>query len=72
MAQAIITDSQLRIIYDLGTDEEGKQIFRNKNYNNVKTTATTDELYTAAVAIISLQENEVHRVERNDSQQLVQ
>ncbi|WP_250886544.1 DUF1659 domain-containing protein [Bacillus sp. SM2101] len=72
MAQAIITDSQLRVIYDLGIDEEGKQIFRNKNYNNVKTQATTDELYTAAEAIISLQENEVHRVERNDSQQLVQ
>ncbi|MFC0271716.1 DUF1659 domain-containing protein [Metabacillus herbersteinensis] len=70
MAEAYLLDSQLRLVYNVGIDEEGKAILKSKNYNNVKTTATAEQLLQAAQAIASLQTETLEAVERNDSQQL--
>jgi hypothetical protein len=45
MATAIISDSQLRLVFDMGVDAEGKPVYKSKNFSNIKTTATTDGLF---------------------------
>lgn len=70
MASQVILDSQLSLVYDMGTDENGKAIIKRKNYNNVKTSATADELLQVAQAIVSLQTETLSSVERNDSNQI--
>ncbi|MBU7594517.1 DUF1659 domain-containing protein [Metabacillus halosaccharovorans] len=70
MASQVILDSQLSLVFDMGMDEEGKVILKRKNYNNVKTTATPDELLQVAQALASLQTETLSAIERNDSNQI--
>jgi Protein of unknown function (DUF1659) len=70
MAAEFLLESQLRLVFDMGLDENGKAIFKRKNYNNVKTTATPDQLLQAAQAIVSLQTETLALVERNDTNQI--
>ncbi|MFY0759384.1 DUF1659 domain-containing protein [Metabacillus dongyingensis] len=70
MAETIILDSQLRLVFDMGMDEKGEQVFKYKNYNNVKTTSTAEQLLQAATAITGLQTQILSHVERNDSHQV--
>ncbi|MCH1625196.1 DUF1659 domain-containing protein [Fredinandcohnia quinoae] len=72
MAQAFIKDSQLRLVFEDGLDDKGKMTFKNKNYNNIKPTATSDGLYAVAEAIDGLQSRALVNVERNDSHLLSQ
>ncbi|WP_200894687.1 DUF1659 domain-containing protein [Bacillus alveayuensis] len=66
MAQTIIQSSQLRLVFELGTDEDGKMKYKNKNFNNIKTDAAPEQLLSVAQAIASLQIYPLARVERND------
>ena len=66
MAQTLIQNSQLRLIFELGTDENGKMKYKNKNFNNIKTSATAEQLLSVAQAIASLQIYPLTQVERND------
>ena len=70
MASQVILDSQLSLVFDMGLDEDGKDILKRKNYNNVKTTATPDELLQVAQALASLQTETLSSIERNDSNQI--
>ncbi|WP_243291685.1 DUF1659 domain-containing protein [Bacillus sp. FJAT-47783] len=70
MAMTQLMDTQLRLVFQNGVDEEGKPKLKNKNFNNVDTTATADQLYAAAQAIASLQKKPLVAIERNDSQQI--
>jgi hypothetical protein len=67
MAQSIISDSQLRLVFDMGVDENGKAIYKNKNFSNIKTSATTDGLFAVAQGLVSLQQHPVSAIERNDT-----
>ncbi|MFZ3589626.1 DUF1659 domain-containing protein [Bacillus sp. DJP31] len=67
MAQAMIADTQLRIAFDMGVDVSGKAVVKNKNYSNIKTSATTDELFTVAQSIALLQQYPLSGIERNDT-----
>lgn len=71
MAQQVLIDSQLRLVFDMGMDENGKTIFKNKNYNNVKTSSTPEQLLQAAQAIAGLQTETLALVERNNSNQII-
>jgi hypothetical protein len=66
MAQAFISDSQLRLVFETGVDAEGKLTYKSKNFSNIKTAATTDGLYAVAQSIVSLQQYPVSAIERND------
>jgi hypothetical protein len=66
MAQTIIQSSQLRLVFELGTDEDGKMKYKNKNFNNIKTDAAPEQLLSVAQAIASLQIYPLAQVERND------
>ncbi|MGA9287571.1 MAG: DUF1659 domain-containing protein [Anaerobacillus sp.] len=70
MATASLMDTQLRMVLEVGFDEKGKSIFRSKNFNNLKPTATTDALFAVASALAPLQQHSLFAVERNDSSDL--
>lgn len=70
MATASLIDTQLRLVLEVGVDENGKSIFRSKNFNNVKTSATPDALFAIALALAPLQQHNLFAVERNDSSDL--
>jgi hypothetical protein len=66
MAQAFLSDTNLRLVFDMGVDENGKAISKNKNFSNIKTTATTDGLFAVAQGLVSLQQYPIVAIERND------
>ncbi|WP_299093753.1 DUF1659 domain-containing protein [uncultured Metabacillus sp.] len=70
MAVAALLDSQLSLVFDMGLDENGKVKTKRKNYNNIKTSATPDQLLQVAQAIVSLQTETLLYVERNDTNQI--
>jgi Protein of unknown function (DUF1659) len=72
MAIEVLLESQLSLVFDMGLDETGKQIYKRKNYNNIKTSATSDRLLQAAEAIGSLQTETLAFVERNDTNQITE
>jgi len=51
MAQALLEGTKLRMVFETGVDEEGNPILRAKTFSNVKSGATTDQLFQAAQAI---------------------
>lgn len=71
MAQQLISDSGLRIVFDHGVDLDGNQIFKNKNYNNVKTDATPDALDATIQALVPLQQHPMVMAERYNTYQIV-
>jgi len=67
MAEALLKDSKLKLIFDNGVDGEGKQLFKSKTFSNIRLGSTADELQSAAQAIASLSQKSLYGVERNDS-----
>lgn len=70
MAVQEVRNSQLRLVLQVGTDEEGNPIFRNKNFNNIKPNATAEQLYAIATSLSVLQEHDLYEIVRNDSSTL--
>ncbi|MGP4075026.1 DUF1659 domain-containing protein [Halobacillus sp. K22] len=66
-----IVRSQLQLVFENGQDEKGKTVFRTKSFNNIKMTATKDQLYRVATAMAPLQQRLLYAVERNDNSILV-
>ncbi|MFL6559027.1 MAG: DUF1659 domain-containing protein [Bacillus sp. (in: firmicutes)] len=54
MAQALLEGTKLRLVFEVGMDEDAKPIFRAKTFSNVKTDATVEQLSQAAQAITVL------------------
>ena len=67
MASTYIQGVQLRLVLELGADEEGKMQYRSKNYNNIKPEATAEQLFAVAQAITALQTLPLNTIEKNDS-----
>ncbi|MGM8213619.1 DUF1659 domain-containing protein [Virgibacillus sp. W0430] len=68
MAEANLMNSQLRLIFDDGTDLfSGEALYKSKNFNNVKTSATANQLYAVATAMAGLQQRPLYLVQRKDS-----
>ncbi|GGJ98712.1 hypothetical protein GCM10007063_21250 [Lentibacillus kapialis] len=71
MALQHMVNSRMRLILDDGVDEmSGKQLFKTKGFNNVKTEATADQLYAIATSVSGLQQRPLVEVERNDSSEI--
>ncbi|MCP3026306.1 DUF1659 domain-containing protein [Halobacillus sp. A5] len=68
---ADMVNSQLQLVFEDGTDEDGNVKFRRKSFNNVKMEADEEQLYKVAVAIEALQQDLLATIERNDSSVLV-
>lgn len=72
-ATSNMVDSRLRLIFNDGIDGiTGKELFKTKSFNNVKTAATADQLYAISIALEPLQQLTLFKVERNDSSELRQ
>ncbi|KGP74548.1 DUF1659 domain-containing protein [Pontibacillus yanchengensis] len=70
MAVSNLINSQLQLIFEDGMDDDGKPVLKNKNFNNIKTDSTPDQLYAVATALTSLQQRTLYGVERNDASEL--
>lgn len=71
MAQAALIDSKLRLVFEVGTDENGKTLYKTKTLNNVKPEATTEQLFLTAQALGALCNDPITTVERNDSSDIM-
>lgn len=71
MAEAMLLESRLRLLFETGIDEKGNPTFKTKTFNNVKKTATADQLHATAMAIASLSDYLLDSVERNDSYDII-
>ncbi|WP_174614861.1 DUF1659 domain-containing protein [Virgibacillus ihumii] len=73
MAVAQMVDSRLSLILDDGLDpESGEQVFKSKSFNNVKTAATADQLFTIANALAPLQQRPLVNIERKDNSEITE
>ena len=70
MAQASLIQSKLRLVFEVGVDENGKSLYKAKTVN-VKTEATTDQLFQTAQALAALCNDPLNTVERNDSSDII-
>ncbi|RDW15547.1 DUF1659 domain-containing protein [Oceanobacillus chungangensis] len=67
MAVADLTKTTLQLVLNDGNDlETGKTIYKSKSFNNVKTEATSDQLFTIAKAIAALQQRPLYEIKRRD------
>lgn len=67
MADAVLVESRLRLLFKTGEDEEGNAIVKTKTFNKVRKSATADQLHAIALALASLSNYSLESVERNDS-----
>jgi hypothetical protein len=67
MATTALIDSSMRLELDGGLDADNQPVVKYKNFSNVKTGATADQLYTVATALAGLQSYPLIMIERNDS-----
>ncbi|TMW71528.1 DUF1659 domain-containing protein [Alteribacter natronophilus] len=63
-------NSRLSLVFRTGYTDEGKEIERTRNFQNVITDANNEGLAQAAQAIASLQIHPLARIERNNTYDL--
>ena len=71
MAVANKIDSRLQFVFEDGIDPDtGDTILKTKSFNNVKVSATTDQLFAVTEALLPLQQRPLFQVKRNDTELL--
>ncbi|MFD1848731.1 DUF1659 domain-containing protein [Oceanobacillus bengalensis] len=72
MAIADLRKSTLQLVLNDGTNmDTGEPVFKYKSFNNIKTTATADQLYAVATAFASLQERVLYNTIRKDDSEII-
>jgi hypothetical protein len=71
MAQAVVTASKLRLVFQVGMDDEGKPILKAKTLSNIQKSATPDQLLQAAQAFIGLSSDTLSNIERVENADLL-
>ncbi|WP_332629781.1 DUF1659 domain-containing protein [Halalkalibacter flavus] len=67
----MLVDSRLILSLENGQDNEGNPIRRTKSFNNVKPTATDQQLTSVATVLAPLQEWDVVSVDRTNIHSLM-
>ncbi|WP_407269370.1 DUF1659 domain-containing protein [Radiobacillus sp. PE A8.2] len=68
MAVAEKINTRLQLVFEDGVDaESGDPILKSKSFNNVKITATPDQLLAIASSLVPLQQRTLHEIKQNDS-----
>jgi len=68
MAIQELMSTSLQLVFSEGIDESsGNPVYKTKSFNNVKTTANTEQLYAVATAMAALQELPLYNIHRRDS-----
>lgn len=65
-------NSVLRLELRVGVNSSGNPVYRNRSLNNVKPTASDQDLFDVAAALAALQEYPLNGISRVDGAQLVQ
>ncbi len=71
MAEAMIMDSRLRLLFETGLNDKGEPIYKTKTYSNIRKDATAEQLSQAAKALGELTEYPLAGVERTDNFEIV-
>ncbi|MFJ5762391.1 DUF1659 domain-containing protein [Neobacillus sp. NPDC093182] len=71
MAQAVVTASKLRLVFQVGMDDEGKPVLKAKTFNNIQKSVTPDQLLQAAQALIGLSNDTLSNIERVENADLL-
>lgn len=72
MAVAEHLDTRLKLTFQNGIDpNSGKELYKTKSFNNVKTSSTADQLFAIATALAPLQQLTLSSVKRNDTELLM-
>lgn len=71
MAEAMIMDSRLRLLFETGLNDKGEPIYKTKTYSNIRKDATADQLSQAAQALGGLSNFPLAGVERSDNFEIV-
>ncbi|OCA81510.1 hypothetical protein A8F94_21780 [Bacillus sp. FJAT-27225] len=71
MAQAMLAESRLRLIFDAGFNGKGELVYRAKNFSNLKKEATPDQMHQAAIALSALCKDRLSSVERTDRSEIL-
>ncbi|MGI6468106.1 MAG: DUF1659 domain-containing protein [Syntrophomonadaceae bacterium] len=64
--------SNLLLIMDAGLDEYGQQLTRKRQFSNLKTSASDEDVFQVAAAIISLQEAACLAIQRVNTVELTE
>lgn len=64
--------SDLLLVLDAGLDDNGQQMTRRRQYGNLKTSATDQDVFDVAEGIISLQEADCLAVQRINTVELTE
>jgi len=62
--------STLRLTLETGVDLEGSPILKNRNFRNVKATATDQDVFDVANLLVTLQQHPLNAVQRIDESSL--
>ncbi|WP_017728274.1 DUF1659 domain-containing protein [Halalkalibacterium ligniniphilum] len=62
-----LNQSRLTLQFIVGTNEFGEDIVRNKSFNNVKATATDEQLQSIAQDLASIQQHGLKTAIRNNT-----
>jgi len=68
----IPVDASLRLVVQVGTDQAGNPVLRNRTYNRVKPEAANDEVFQVAQALAGLMADQVVEVRRQDQRTLAE
>ncbi|HJV31120.1 MAG TPA: DUF1659 domain-containing protein [Bacillales bacterium] len=71
MAQVMLAETSLKLIFDAGMNEKGEPVYKTKTFNNVKKEATTDQLFQTAQALAVLCIDPLDTVLRNDNSEII-
>ncbi len=64
-------NSKLKLFYNAGTDENDKDIIKNKTYSNIKATADNEDVYSLGIELSQLQEYPLVNLVRLEEHQLL-
>ena len=64
-------NSKLKLFYNTGVDENGKDIIKNKTYSNIKAEVSDDNIYNLGVELSQLQEYPLANMVRMEEYQLI-
>lgn len=71
MATAVIATSRLRMVFQVGMDDDGKPLLKAKTFSNIQKSATPDQLVQAAQALGGLSNDTLSNIERVDNSDLL-
>ena len=73
MAVQDLTQSTLQLVFMTGVDPlSGNSTYKNKSFNNVKPSATADQLFEIALAFEGLQQYPITQINRRDNSEIRQ